>query len=173
MTSDTPEPGPETVTITRDCYSQSYTLRVETQLSAEEMTAALYGAAGGNLLRTREDIWHEIAAYAILYGTSSFEDKAEEISEQEQAGTLTDLDWLIHCRHRIAELISTAIPWTSDVTQVPRHTPGQPGPPLRLPSADCLLIKPLAPDAGGTLAEKAAGHVRALDDLGLIVRPGC
>jgi hypothetical protein len=35
-----------------------------------------------------------------------------------------------------------------------------------------LLIKPLAPDAGGTFAEKAAEHVRALDDLGLVVRLG-
>src|SRR6266404_1027402 len=33
-----------------------------------------------------------------------------------------------------------------------------------------LLIKPLAPDAGGAFAEKAAEHVRALDDLGLVVR---
>jgi hypothetical protein len=33
-----------------------------------------------------------------------------------------------------------------------------------------LLIKPLAPDAGGEFAEKAAKHVRALDDLGLVVR---
>jgi hypothetical protein len=33
-----------------------------------------------------------------------------------------------------------------------------------------LLIKPLAPDAGGEFAEKAAEHVRALDDLGLVVR---
>jgi hypothetical protein len=35
-----------------------------------------------------------------------------------------------------------------------------------------LLIKPLAPDAGGEFAEKAAVHVRALDDLGLVVRLG-
>jgi hypothetical protein len=35
-----------------------------------------------------------------------------------------------------------------------------------------LLIKPLAPDAGGEFAEKAAEHVRALDDLGLVVRLG-
>jgi hypothetical protein len=35
-----------------------------------------------------------------------------------------------------------------------------------------LLIKPLAPDAGGAFAEQAAEHVRALDDLGLVVRPG-
>jgi hypothetical protein len=33
-----------------------------------------------------------------------------------------------------------------------------------------LLIKPLAPDAGGTFAEKAAEHVKALDDLGLVIR---
>lgn len=33
-----------------------------------------------------------------------------------------------------------------------------------------LLIKPLAPDAGGPFAEKAAEHIRALDDLGLVVR---
>ena len=33
-----------------------------------------------------------------------------------------------------------------------------------------LLIKPLAPDTGGAVADKAAGHVRGLDDLGLIVR---
>lgn len=33
-----------------------------------------------------------------------------------------------------------------------------------------LLIKPLAPDVGGAFAGKAAEHVRALDDLGLIVR---
>lgn len=33
-----------------------------------------------------------------------------------------------------------------------------------------LLIRPLAPDTGGTVAEKAAEHVRALDDLGLVVR---
>ena len=33
-----------------------------------------------------------------------------------------------------------------------------------------LLIKPLAPDAGGAFAEQAAEHVRALDDLGLVVR---
>ena len=35
-----------------------------------------------------------------------------------------------------------------------------------------LLIKPLAPDAGGEFATKAAEHVRALDDLGLVVRLG-
>jgi hypothetical protein len=35
-----------------------------------------------------------------------------------------------------------------------------------------LPIKPLAPDAGGEFAEKAAEHVRALDDLGLVVRLG-
>jgi hypothetical protein len=35
-----------------------------------------------------------------------------------------------------------------------------------------LLIRPLAPDTGGTFAEKAAEHVRALDDLGLVVRLG-
>jgi hypothetical protein len=35
-----------------------------------------------------------------------------------------------------------------------------------------LLIKPLAPDAGGEFAEQAAGYVRALDDLGLVVRLG-
>jgi hypothetical protein len=33
-----------------------------------------------------------------------------------------------------------------------------------------LLIKPLAPDAGPDFAGQAAQHVRALDDLGLIVR---
>jgi hypothetical protein len=33
-----------------------------------------------------------------------------------------------------------------------------------------LLIKPLAPDAGGEFAERAAEHVRALDDLGLVIR---
>jgi hypothetical protein len=33
-----------------------------------------------------------------------------------------------------------------------------------------LLIKPLAPDTGGAFAEKVAEHVRALDDLGLVVR---
>jgi hypothetical protein len=33
-----------------------------------------------------------------------------------------------------------------------------------------LLIKPIAPDAGGAFAEQAAEHVRALDDLGLVVR---
>jgi hypothetical protein len=35
-----------------------------------------------------------------------------------------------------------------------------------------LLIKPLAPDPGGEFAEKAAEYVRALDDLGLVVRLG-
>jgi len=35
-----------------------------------------------------------------------------------------------------------------------------------------LLINPLAPDAGGEFAAKAAEHVRALDDLGLVVRLG-
>jgi hypothetical protein len=106
-----------------------------------------------------------------LYGTSSFEVKADEISEQEQDGTLTDPDWLIHCRHRIAELISTTIPWTSDITPVSRHMAAYPGLPLGLPS-DYLLIKPITADAAD-IAYKAAEHVRALDDLGLIVRPRC
>ena len=35
-----------------------------------------------------------------------------------------------------------------------------------------LLIKPLAPDAGGEFAEQAAEHVRSLDDFGLVVRLG-
>jgi hypothetical protein len=35
---------------------------------------------------------------------------------------------------------------------------------------ESLLIKPLAPDAGGVFAEQASEHVRALDDLGLVVR---
>jgi hypothetical protein len=42
----------------------------------------------------------------------------------------------------------------------------------RVGPQEYLLIKPLAPDAGGEFAEKAAEHVRALDDLGLVVRPG-
>jgi hypothetical protein len=33
-----------------------------------------------------------------------------------------------------------------------------------------LLIKPLAPDVGGEFAGQVAEHVRALDDLGLVVR---
>jgi hypothetical protein len=40
----------------------------------------------------------------------------------------------------------------------------------RVGPQDYLLIKPLAPDAGGAFAEQAAEHVRALDDLGLVVR---
>jgi hypothetical protein len=40
----------------------------------------------------------------------------------------------------------------------------------RLGPREYMMIKPLAPDAGGEFAEKAAIHVRALDDLGLIVR---
>src|SRR5437868_6620310 len=40
----------------------------------------------------------------------------------------------------------------------------------RLGHWEYLLIKPLAPDAGRAFAEKAAEHVRALDDLGLVVR---
>jgi hypothetical protein len=40
----------------------------------------------------------------------------------------------------------------------------------RLGPQEYMLIKPLAPDVGGALAEKAAEHVRALDDLGLMVR---
>ena len=34
----------------------------------------------------------------------------------------------------------------------------------RVGPQEYLLIKPLAPDAGGEFAEQAAGHVRALDD---------
>ncbi len=40
----------------------------------------------------------------------------------------------------------------------------------RLRPLEYLLIKPLAPDIGPALAGKAAEHVQALDDLGLIVR---
>jgi hypothetical protein len=42
----------------------------------------------------------------------------------------------------------------------------------RVGPQEYLLIKPLAPDAGGEFAEQAAEHVRALDDLGLVVRLG-
>ncbi len=35
-----------------------------------------------------------------------------------------------------------------------------------------LLVRPLAPDAGSALADQAAGYMRALDDLGPIVRAG-
>lgn len=42
----------------------------------------------------------------------------------------------------------------------------------RLGPQEYLVIKPLAPDAGGEFAEKVARHVRALDDLGVVVRPG-
>ena len=40
----------------------------------------------------------------------------------------------------------------------------------RLGPREYLLVKPLAPDVGGAFADKAAEHVRALDDLGLVVR---
>ena len=40
----------------------------------------------------------------------------------------------------------------------------------RVGPQEYLLIKPLPPDIGGEFAEKAAEHVRALDDLGLMVR---
>lgn len=42
----------------------------------------------------------------------------------------------------------------------------------RVGPQEYLLIKPLTPDTGGEFAEKAAVHVRALDDLGLVVRLG-
>jgi hypothetical protein len=42
----------------------------------------------------------------------------------------------------------------------------------RVGPQEYLLIKPLAPDAGGEFAEQAAEHVRELDDLGLVVRLG-
>jgi hypothetical protein len=40
----------------------------------------------------------------------------------------------------------------------------------RVGPQEYLLIKPLPPDIGGEFADKAAEHVRALDDLGLIIR---
>ena len=40
----------------------------------------------------------------------------------------------------------------------------------RLGPQEYLIIKPLHPDAGGALAEKAAEHINALDDLSLIIR---
>jgi hypothetical protein len=40
----------------------------------------------------------------------------------------------------------------------------------RVGPQEYLLIKPLTPDVGGEFAEKIAEHVRALDDLGLVVR---
>jgi hypothetical protein len=40
----------------------------------------------------------------------------------------------------------------------------------RLGPREYLLIKPLPPDVGAAFADKAAEHVRALDDLGLVVR---
>jgi hypothetical protein len=40
----------------------------------------------------------------------------------------------------------------------------------RLGPQEYLLIKPLPPDAGGEFAEKVAEHIRALDDLGMVVR---
>ena len=52
--------------------------------------------------------------------------------------------------------------------------PGDPVPDIanirRLGPQAYLMIKPLAPDTGGEIAEKVAGHVRALDDLGMLVR---
>jgi hypothetical protein len=42
----------------------------------------------------------------------------------------------------------------------------------RVGPLEYVLIKPLALDAGGEFAEQAAEHVRALDDLGLVVRLG-
>jgi hypothetical protein len=42
----------------------------------------------------------------------------------------------------------------------------------RVGPQEYLLIKPLAPDVGGEFAEQAAEDVRALDDLGLVVRLG-
>ena len=33
-----------------------------------------------------------------------------------------------------------------------------------------LVIRPLAPDAGAQIASQAATHIRALDDLGLVIR---
>lgn len=40
----------------------------------------------------------------------------------------------------------------------------------RLGPQEYLIIKPLTPDAGGALAAKTAELVKALDDLGLVVR---
>jgi hypothetical protein len=42
----------------------------------------------------------------------------------------------------------------------------------RVGPREYLLIKPLAPDAGGEFAAQAAEHVRGLDGLGLVVRLG-
>jgi hypothetical protein len=42
----------------------------------------------------------------------------------------------------------------------------------RVGPQEYLLIKPLAPDVGEEFAEQAAAYVRALDDLGLVVRLG-
>lgn len=91
-----------------DALGRSCILRMEVPLTAGEMVAALYGEHHRLHERDLEDdidVWMRVAVVVVQDGADRVEQLADQLADQEQAGTLAAPDWLAICRRRVAEVI--------------------------------------------------------------------
>lgn len=91
-----------------DTDNRPFVLRVEYPLTAEEMVAALYGAADPDDITTDDDLCGTIAVTLSLEGLPGLTDRARTIRHQELHGAIDSATFLATCRARVTALLPAA-----------------------------------------------------------------
>ena len=111
------EAGPVSPVITRedgwlgdDDRDQPLVLQLRLPVSADEMTAALYGdeQLSPADLAADENVWGFAACAVAQDGMNHIERRADQIAVEEARGTLANPAWLELCRRRVAEVTGAA-----------------------------------------------------------------
>ena len=88
-----------------DTDNRPFVLRVEYPLTAEEMVAALYGAADPDDITTDEDLCGTIAVTLSLEGLPALAARATTLRHQELRGAVDSATFLATCRARVTALL--------------------------------------------------------------------
>lgn len=112
LTSPVPETGPVRLPVIKgggwfDSEDRQFILRVEYPLSAEEMVAALYGAAEPRDITTDEDLCGSVAVTSSDEGMAALSARAAKIRRDEHDGTIESASFLTECRERVTALVQT------------------------------------------------------------------
>ena len=100
-----------------DSERKQFILCVEYPLSAEEMVAALYGAAEPGDIVTDEDLCGSVAVTLAIEGLPGLAARAQKIRQEELRGAIESPPFLTACRQQVAALLR--------LDQVPNRSAGQ------------------------------------------------
>lgn len=175
-----PEARPVSPVITRedgwlgdDDRDQPLVLQLRLPVSADEMTAALYGdeQLSPADLAADENVWGFAACAIAQAGMNHIERRADQIAVEEARGTLANPAWLELCRRRIAEVTGAASPAAASTSTATTARAGAQPPTAttfhqsRLPRQERISPEPRTSTEG-------LAYVRALTELAAPCRAG-